>query len=681
LKGPALDEAIRRIMRGEVSGSELRLSPDIAPRIETDPAKWVMTLFGPGTTTNLSAGFAEHHMKFWRWLWQIRLGVKCRPFVFLLARGGAKSSSFEMGATAVGALNTRKYILYISETEDQAKEHLATIQSNLETPELRAVYPNLGARLENQYGASKGWSSQKIRTKAGLDLRCLSLEKAARGIKQDGFRPDLPVFDDIDSEEDTLQAKKKKLNQIRKKILAASATSATGLFGQNIITNRSIANDFVKGDPPFFADAEIVGPIPAAYDLEVGENPDYVAGSGQRKWFVLGGTPTWEGQSLEVIEGQINDWSLPAFLAESQHEVYEKAEGAIFPEWDEVYHVVTYSEFCRVHKDAGVVRDEKTGGLLLSPPQRWDRCMSGDRGYTHGHPFVFGWFTTPAEPRHGEPDNTDIFVRYLELQRPVADDPKDVKVDPLAIVREAERLEKLAWRWDDDKGYSIRKRVLSHEAKGERNLFWNELGFDFAIADAGKTTGIADMKAFLTVNFDKPHPYRRYPDDWPDEELRGTPVMGRPRFVVVVPDDQGALLTEWKSRVRYVLKCQDARDNFGQSRFRSEMPLYSWTVTLDGTERQIPAKGNDDAIDQTRMVFGEGWHPDVAKLTGKEKAEKRVFSQHENLTHENIRQIVDDDERTSLLAEQQVLLNRALAEEERRKSANVPTRFRIRRRR
>jgi hypothetical protein len=46
---------------------------------------------------------APHHVQTWDWAWAITRGVRPPPFILILARGGAKSTTAELGTVGVAA--------------------------------------------------------------------------------------------------------------------------------------------------------------------------------------------------------------------------------------------------------------------------------------------------------------------------------------------------------------------------------------------------------------------------------------------------------------------------------------------------------------------------------------------------------------------------------------------------
>lgn len=298
-----------------------------------DYAGWLQQMF-PQYVVH---GFAPHHQRFWEWIWSLKPGHRVDPLVCIWPRGGGKSSSVEMACAALGARGMRKYILYVSGVQPQADDHVANVAGLLESKNIQDRYPALGKRLVDQYGSSKGWRRNRIRTSSGLTVDALGLEVAARGVKLDEMRPDLIVFDDVDDTEDSIDTViPKKIRAITQKLLPARSSDGATLFVQNLVHYEGIAARLVgvASEPAdFLATREVIGPIPAV----VGLTTEPVEGSTQHR--ITGGEPTWEGQDLNVCQGQIDDWGLEAFLSEAQHG-RRKPKGQAFPEFDTSIHVI-----------------------------------------------------------------------------------------------------------------------------------------------------------------------------------------------------------------------------------------------------------------------------------------------------------------------------------------------------
>ena len=283
--------------------------------------EWLPLLF----PTYFSAKFADRHQEFWQWVTGIELDSKPDPFVAIWGRGGAKSTNAEATAVWCGAHDTRRYIWYVSETQDQADEHVANIASMLESSKLEIYYPTLASRKVGKFGHSKGWRRNRLRTASGLTVDALGLDTARRGFKVEEQRPDMMIFDDIDSDLDKIEATDKKEAIITKKLLPAGANNCAVLMVQNLVLATGIFGRLYDGTARYLANRIVSGPHPAVVNLKT-ENIDGID-------TIIEGVASWDGQPLETCQAQIIEWGLTAFLAEAQHDIYNRAGQIFLPEW------------------------------------------------------------------------------------------------------------------------------------------------------------------------------------------------------------------------------------------------------------------------------------------------------------------------------------------------------------
>jgi predicted phage terminase large subunit-like protein len=254
--------------------------------------------------------FGERHVRLWDWFERLAPGERPRARVEVWPRGGAKSTTTELGCVRCCVRLSRRYALYVSETQEQADKHIAAIASLLESCGV--------ARAVNQYGTAKGWRRQELRTANGFNVSAYGLDTAARGVKLDQYRPDLVIFDDIDSQDDSAKTTEKKIAAITTAIIPAGSADCAILFLQNLIHEESIFSQLVDGRADFLRDREPAVVEPAVRGLET---ETYDGGEGLQVYRITAGAATWEGQNLATCERQINDWGLRAFLREAQHEV------------------------------------------------------------------------------------------------------------------------------------------------------------------------------------------------------------------------------------------------------------------------------------------------------------------------------------------------------------------------
>lgn len=286
------------------------------------PTKWDLWLefFFP---RSVPAPFAARHVELWTWLEALMPGTRPRPFVAIWPRGGAKSSSAELGIVRLACKDARRYAWYVSETQEQADKHVGSVGTLLENDLLARYYPEVTQRSLGKYGSSKGWRRNRLRTSSGFTIDSLGLDTAGRGAKIDDQRPDLIILDDIDDKFDSVATNLKKLGIISASILAAGSNDLAVLFIQNMISPDSIASRLVDGRADILSDRILSGPFKAVDGLTYST----VAGVTT----ITGGKPTWAGQDLKACQDDINTWGLMAFLQEAQHEV-DKVGGP----WSEV---------------------------------------------------------------------------------------------------------------------------------------------------------------------------------------------------------------------------------------------------------------------------------------------------------------------------------------------------------
>jgi len=278
--------------------------------------------------------FADHHVRFWEWVWSLQRGTSSRPFVSCWPRGHAKSASAEAAVIALGAMGVVDYVVYVSETQDQADDHVSEIENKLGSPYLEDEFPRLTERSVNKYGQSKGWRRDRLATAHGLTVDALGLDVAARGVKFEGQRPGLVVFDDIDSEDDSLKITRKKKKRITNKILGAVGKDADVMFAQNIVVSTGIMARLVGHEDAPEADflhrrlingEDLPDVIPSVEGMETEQVYDEQAG--RYVYEIVEGEATWSEQDLDQCETLINTLGISTFKSEHQQEVEAETGG------------------------------------------------------------------------------------------------------------------------------------------------------------------------------------------------------------------------------------------------------------------------------------------------------------------------------------------------------------------
>ncbi len=268
----------------------------------------------------LTAPMGARHIGLWEWFEALERGVKPDTQIEVWPRGGAKSYTTAAGVAYVGWKGTRKFVLLVSETQDQADKQVQTIAD---------ILLECGVdRSVSVHGHSKGWRRNVLRAANGFNVQGIGLDVSVRGIRMDEFRPDLIVLDDIDNEKDTPKITAKKEQSIKTSIIPAGSTDVAVLFIQNLIIEHGIMAKLADGRADWLLRRNLGAKEPAVYDMEVELVPDHEKPD-RKVYRIASGTASWAGQSIEQCEALINEIGLEAFLRESQHEV-KGASGTFF---------------------------------------------------------------------------------------------------------------------------------------------------------------------------------------------------------------------------------------------------------------------------------------------------------------------------------------------------------------
>ena len=114
-----------------------KVEKESALKAPSDPLAWVSALF-PSIFTK---PFGVMHEELFNFVWNVELDGTYKPFVAIWPRSMGKSSCVEASVLMMGARGRRKYGLYVSETQELADQHLASIRDMTETAIMRTYYP------------------------------------------------------------------------------------------------------------------------------------------------------------------------------------------------------------------------------------------------------------------------------------------------------------------------------------------------------------------------------------------------------------------------------------------------------------------------------------------------------------------------------------------------------------
>lgn len=268
--------------------------------------------------TNNVGGLATYHAEFWDWLWGVKAtgpgpdGKSC--FCAIWARGWAKSTNVEAACVYLAAVARRRYGWYVSATQTQADDHLATVSQRFLSPGVARYYSQLAeakTQIVGGRGRQMGWRRRRIWTADGFVIDALGLDAAYRGAKIEDQRPDFMVFDDTDGELDTDETIERKVATLTRRIIPASAPGCIYLVAQNLVHPNGIVTRLVDGRATYLGSRTVSGPHPAILGLEYeGTGTDAV---------ITAGTPTWDVLGIAECQQKIRDAGIDSFLAECQH--------------------------------------------------------------------------------------------------------------------------------------------------------------------------------------------------------------------------------------------------------------------------------------------------------------------------------------------------------------------------
>lgn len=281
-----------------------------------NPLDWVLAIY----RNIFSRPFGPQHIEMLEWAWKVQPGVRSEPFVAIWSRGFGKSTTSETVAVMLGAREQRKYLLYVSETQELADSHLLAIRGMIESPVLASYYPTFAKPRISKEGHAKGWRHNRLYCGNGFVVDAIGLDTAKRGSRIMDARPDFIIFDDIDAKGDSPALTQKKIDTITTSLLPAGSPDATALFVQNMIIPTGVFAQLAQPTPPFLKKRILSGPFPALQNFSWETD--------REGKIMINGEPTWDGFGLDKCREIVDEIGLTAFRSEFQHEYVD--EGSLF---------------------------------------------------------------------------------------------------------------------------------------------------------------------------------------------------------------------------------------------------------------------------------------------------------------------------------------------------------------
>lgn len=614
----------KSIAKARADLSVVPVSPEVR-EAEQSGTKWAKHFF----PKQFSRPFTKYQEEFWEWGWAVEPDVKYRPRIECEPRGVGKSTNAEAWVVSLVARKKRKMIGYVSLNETKATKHFEGIKSMLESDSIQRAYPHCKPKIQKLRDISQQWSREAIVTDSGAMIVPLTLLGSSRGWKSsEGSRFDVILLDDIDELGQTPEYTKKLIEMLKGEILAAGYDKTVVVMPQNLIYRDSICSQIYDQRADILSDRIFCGPYPLLkwYDAEKvdveGDN------TGAKRWVITAGEAFDPAIDIQYAEELLNTYGKNLFDRECQQLVTKIEDDKDFREWNEIYHLITESEFREVMELCEEpVWNERRNRLQI--PSRWNVGLGFDFGTTKGHPSAIAFVARPSEV---SPLRQCQFV-FAEVIRPKF--PLDSFNTPELVSpgRVAEAIgEALAlWNVSDSQ---VTTKLMSHEASAALNTMAIDLKDDvkqfFNKWKAQKGSGVPQIQNLLEIDHSQSHPFRVYPQGYKinGEDVSGRPLKGCPRLFFIVADGQGELKLDPTGKLFVV----GAKDDKGFARARFEMPLYSHRNTGQN-------KIDDDFVDAFRglmNIFG-------VSSQHKTDHERREESLPESLKLKNIQKLPEEE--------------------------------------
>ena len=526
--------------------------------------KWLLTLF----PFWFSEEFSAEHIQYWELHFKVLQQIKRKEVIpnkdlvrlLLLGRGLGKSSVLEAARIMRGAILNSGYSLIISETDDQAQEHLGNCRILIEHPDSRLLeyYPQMA--IADNADALRGMPTtdrkEMFICKNGYILRAKGLSAKMRGLRVGIHRPDDLTFDDVDDVNDSLAVSANKLRLITASILPVQAREYVTIdVGQNLISEHSVVNQLFKGKSDALADRTVIGVANAFTNLNIDSAIDE---TGKMRHIIADtSTPSWKGFSVFRAQKFLDNSGLSTFLAEYQNEFDQFKSGKVIPNYDETAQVITWSQF------------EKVFGTRRIPAH-WKSLVGLDVGYSEGlYPHYSAWDFIATAAMNSPLPGALFLYRSRSFSGTSIDDQamaikRDLYPEEMSMIQ--------SWQ-------------MSHERTGEMMTLKQKYSLPFCKFYYYKAEdGVAQWKHLSMTDKTKPHPFK------PDTKIDSNYAIGRSSLFYLVDDDQVVF----------------AKDDHGLKLLREQVSTWEYVpvkLTESGITAQKPGKVNEDHADVIKSLL------------------------------------------------------------------------------
>lgn len=577
---------------------------------------WLKTL-APDSCTS---PFSDEQTEFWDIYWNVlqkqKQGLPVsnaeKNIVLPLGRGNAKSTTAELAAIAEGCILGRGFVLYLSDSQLLAEEHLYSVKAILENGIFAKYYPQMSRPKVSQTGTQAKFTQDTIVTENGWGMTARGITGNVRGGRLGTLRFTLIIADDVDNLTDSLAVIEKKKRILSRSVYPAmDKTLGKTVFAQNLITENSVASQIVYRKTDILSERTVIGEkagykrgVPAFKELELGT---VTKADGNVVWDITHAVPTWQYFNIEDARNFLSLSGKEAFLAEYQHE-FTSRSGKVIPNYDEAAQVITWSEF------------EKVFGVRYIPPH-WRAVCGVDVGFSDGmHPHYSAWSFIAVAGMNSKLPNAH-FVYRSKTYKGTAIEDQAIDVWKSLLPNETRSHAEYSVNFEQypalvqhfpvtagtEVGGQIKHWQMSHEASSEMLTLRMRYGFPFSkIAHYKPTDGVAQWNHLSMCDLTQPNPFK---DDEKDDD--GEWFIGRPQLYYIVDDDQ----------------IQIPRDDKGMRLLREQVSTWEYVptkITDTGLTEERPSKVNDDVCDTLKGLLYWLHATTAAPLTESEKLIDRM---------------------------------------------------------
>lgn len=600
----------------------LRENPEAARTLlERNHRNWLRIMLPAHFRSNDEKQFAEHHDRFFRWGWDAQKETRLEKpaCLWIVNRGGNKSTSAAGLAVKLGATGQRKFGLVVTRTQPQADKHVRTINGMLLSSQIPRFYPDMASynltTVENKQ-VRAAWNREQLTTGAGWTLTGFGLLSAQRGIRIEQYRPDFIWVTDVDEESDTVGMVETLEDALSGAVFGTMSQDCMIVFDQNLIHKGGVLNRVLTRTTDMLSNREEIGPIPAIY------NPSYEREDGV--WKIPQGRPSWPGLDIKACEATLNVVKKHMWEREYQHNLDLPYPDAIYPMFDPVYHCITWDEFAAFFLeqqprgiDWGLFDSERRPRV----PKHGYISFVEDWGNNRKHPCANRWQWRPGQ---GMPLQKFRFF-YRERCWPTFPHKDQDEREHPSVIKLAKFIHEQEAPWNE--GPQVISRRASHERPEIIESYLSDVPLlkvngvameplVFSSVDTALARqGILTMQTLLTLDDELPHPFRVFPKG---HARAGRPLDKCPMAFFITAVGQSEPYMDQRGE----LAALPALNEDGQARTRFEYANYRKPDTAQGDEKKDPPKRDDDIIDCDRAIAGDD---EVEPLTAEERLALRMM--------------------------------------------------------